>query len=134
MKFDESALRTAMDNALDKAAGNEKDFDLEAKWGVEWDQAKDIIGGQYGIADRVGAKATSILDSSVDKIVGGTSTADKTDSDKKTVDNNPVATVGTSSSKATGMTDSFMQFASFARSGAFNLSNYYAVSMLNILV
>lgn len=138
MKFDESALRTAMDNALNKAAGAEGEFDLEAKWGVEWDQAKDIISGQYGIADRVGAKATSILDSSVDRIVGGSSSSssasnatDKADSSNKTTSSN---TVSTATAKSTGMSDSFMQFASFAKSGAFNLSNYYAVSMLNILV
>ncbi len=32
------------------------------------------------------------------------------------------------------MSDSFMQFANFAKSGAFNLSNYYTVGMLNMLV
>lgn len=138
MKFDESALRTAMDNALNKAAGTEDEFDLDAKWGVEWDQAKDIISGQYGIADRVGAKATFILDSSVDRIVGGSSSSssassatDKADSSNKTTSSNAVSTA---TAKSTGMSDSFMQFASFAKSGAFNLSNYYAVSMLNILV
>ncbi len=136
MKFDESALRTAMDNALNKAVGAEEDFDLDADWGVEWEQAKDIIGGQYGIADRVGAKATFILDSSVDRIVGGSSsstsdTKDSTDSSNKTTSSNSVSAATT---KSSGMSDSFMQFASFAKSGAFNLSNYYAVSMLNILV
>lgn len=137
MKFDESALRTAMDNALNKAIGAEDDFDIDADWGVEWDQAKDIISGQYGIADRVGAKATFILDSSVDRIVGGSSssstssTTDSTDSSNKTTSSNSVSAATT---KSTGMSDSFLQFASFAKSGAFNLSNYYAVSMLNILV
>jgi len=136
MKFDESALRTAMDNALNKAVGAEEDFDLDADWGVEWEQAKDIIGGQYGIADRVGGKATFILDSSVDRIVGGSSsstsdTKDSTDSSNKTTSSNSVSAATT---KSSGMSDSFMQFASFAKSGAFNLSNYYAVSMLNILV
>jgi len=36
--------------------------------------------------------------------------------------------------KQSQMSDSFLQFASFAKSGAYNLSNYYAVSMLNMLV
>lgn len=93
---------------------------------------KDSFGGQYGIAERLGSKATAILDSSVDKIMGSGATDSSGDA-KKTTSSNTVATY-TGSGGSSDMNDSFKQFATFARSGAFNLSNYYAVSMLNILV
>ncbi|MCI8517823.1 MAG: flagellar filament capping protein FliD [Hungatella sp.] len=97
---------------------------------------KGALGGQFGIAERLGSKATSILDSSVDKVIGSSSSGSTsgTEDKKNTSSAESVATYGTSSTKANGMNDSFNQFASFARSGAYNLSNYYAVSMLNILV
>ncbi len=98
---------------------------------------KDSMGGQFGIADRLGTKATSILDSSVDKIIGSSS-SDKTSSSSsgstESTGSSAASTTYGSGSNASGMSDSFKQFASFAKGGAYNLSNYYAVSMLNILV
>lgn len=100
---------------------------------------KDSFGGQYGIADRLGAKASAILDSSVDKVLGSGATDGVSDGDssKPKVSSSPASeTYGGSTvntANAANVNDSFKQFASFARSGAFNLSNYYAVSMLNIL-
>ncbi len=109
LQVDEDKLREAM----------EKDPE-EVKW---------LIGGQYGMADRVGNKATSSLDTSVDKILG--SDAPEAEEIKKATSN---STTYGSAKKQSTMSDSFQQFASFAKSGAYNLSNYYAVSMLNILV
>lgn len=94
------------------------------------DFVKETIGGQYGIADRIGRKATSTLDSAVTSILG--SDAPEAESIKEATQST-TATYG-SAKKQSQMSDSFLQFASFAKSGAFNLSNYYAVSMLNILV
>lgn len=94
---------------------------------------KELVGGQFGLAERVGSKATKILDSSVDRIVGGNGETDSSGSSSKTSSNGAAASTTFPGSKST-MSDSFMQFASFARGGAYNLSNYYAVSMLNILV
>lgn len=93
---------------------------------------RDSFGGQYGIADRLGSKATAILDSSVDKVMGSGATDSSGDAEK-TTSSSTVSTY-TGSGGNSNMNDSFKQFATFARSGAFNLSNYYAVSMLNILV
>jgi len=92
---------------------------------------KELVGGQYGIAERAGNKATYILDSSVDKIVGSNGTSGTSQSGSSSSSSS--ASSALSGSKST-MSDSFLQFASFARGGAYNLSNYYAVSMLNILV
>ncbi len=94
------------------------------------DFVKETIGGQYGMADRIGRKATSTLDSSVDKILG--SDAPEAESIKE-ASKSTASTYG-SAKKPSQMSDSFLQFASFAKSGAFNLSNYYTVSMLNMLV
>lgn len=94
------------------------------------DFVKETIGGQYGMADRIGRKATSTLDSPVTRILG--SDAPEAESIKKATEST-TATYG-SVKKQSQMSDSFLQFASFARSGAYNLSNYYAVSMLNMLV
>lgn len=109
VKLDEDALG----EALDKESG----------------YVKELLGGQFGIAERIGSKATSVLDSSVDKIVGSNTTGYNESTKAETV-----STSGANAGKKTStMSDSFLQFASFARSGAYNLSNYYAVSMLNIL-
>lgn len=97
----------------------------------EPDYIKDLMGGQFGIAERVGSKATSVLDSSVDKIIGSSGTDSASSSSSSGAGS---ASSAQAASKNSMMSDSFMQFASFARSGAYNLSNYYAVSMLNILV
>lgn len=98
------------------------------------DMVKELIGGQYGMADRVGRKATSILDSSVDKILGSDNSSNVSDTEKTDSSSSSNKTTYGTSKGSSMMSDSFMQFASFAKSGAFNLSNYYAVSMLNILV
>lgn len=96
---------------------------------------KESFGGQFGIAERLGTKASAILDSSVDEVLNSGTTSG-TGEKKNTTSNEPVETYGTSSvntANAMNVNDSFKQFASFTRSGAYNLSNYYAVSMLNIL-
>ena len=101
-------------------------------WEKDPNQIKDLMGGQFGIAERVGSKATAVLDSSVDKVIGseeGAATGAYKHSGSSTNTNTT-----TSFTKSSQMSESFMQFASFARSGAFNLSNYYTVSMLNMLV
>ncbi len=93
---------------------------------------KDLLGGQFGMAERAGDKATQILDMSVNEIMGG---SNPTASDSSNKTNSTTSSVsGSSTASKSNMSDSFRQFASFAKSGAYNLSNYYAVSMLNILV
>ena len=95
---------------------------------------KEAIGGQYGIADRVGSRATYVLDSPVDTIVDGKTTSSTSSADSTNQSSSSSSASSTASStKASSMSDSFMQFANFAKGGAFNLTNYYAVSMLNIL-
>jgi len=96
-------------------------------------QVKELIGGQFSMADRVGSKATSILDSSIDKILGKEA-SDSSDTEKTNSSSSSSSSSAFGTSKNSMMSDSFLQFASFAKSGAYNLSNYYAVSMLNILV
>lgn len=93
---------------------------------------KDLLGGQFGMAERAGDKATQILDMSVNEIMGGSTAA--SDSTSSSTSSSSSSVSGTTSSSKSNMSDSFRQFANFAKSGAYNLSNYYAVSMLNILV
>ncbi len=92
---------------------------------------KDVLGGQFGMAERVGDKATTILDMSVNEIMDQEVVSETTGSGSNT--STSVSGASSASSKS-AMSDSFRQFATFAKSGAYNLSNYYAVSMLNILV
>ena len=92
----------------------------------DYEETKNLLGGQYGLAERVGTKATAILDTPVDKIAGvsGSSGTGKGNASSS----------GAVSSNST-MSESFLDFARFARSGAYNLGNYYAVgTMLNLLV
>lgn len=90
---------------------------------------KEVVGGQYGMAERVGTKATNVLDSPVNKIVGseGTSGAQETTEkySARREKNSSSAALDSAS-----MPDSFTSFANFARGGAYNLTNYYAVGML----
>ncbi|MEY8337031.1 flagellar filament capping protein FliD [Lachnospiraceae bacterium 62-35] len=100
----------------------------------DYDEVKNLIGGQFGFAERVGTKASTILDSPVDQLAGGgTASTGETDSTNGSSSNSSTSSAS-AYTKASTMSDSFLQFASFAKSGAYNLSNYYAVSMLNILV
>lgn len=117
MSYDKSGKIKVDEEALGEA------FDKDPGY------VKELLGGQFGIAERIGNKATSVLDSSVDKIVGSSSTGYNESTKAE-----HVSTSGANAGKKNStMSDSFLQFASFARSGAYNLSNYYAVSMLNIL-
>ncbi|MEY8426280.1 flagellar filament capping protein FliD [Lachnospiraceae bacterium 46-15] len=93
----------------------------------DYEETKNLLGGQYGLAERVGAKATAILDTPVDKIAGVSGSS-------STGTGNASSSAAASSNKTT-MSESFLDFARFARSGAYNLGNYYAVgTMLNLLV
>ena len=83
------------------------------------------------MAERVGDKATTILDMSVNEIMDQEVVSETTGSGSNT---STSASGASSASSKSAMSDSFRQFATFAKSGAYNLSNYYAVSMLNILV
>lgn len=91
-----------------------------------YDFVKETLGGQYGIAERVGSKATRILDSSIDQILGTSSTQAADEASKSST---PSSTAKASSSKSS-IPDSLTSFANFAKSGAYNLTNYYAVGML----
>lgn len=95
---------------------------------------KETMGGQFGIAERVGSKATSVLDSPVDKIVGsGSSTKGTNETENKdntSSSNSSSSNKGSSALSSASMPDSLTSFYNFTRAGAFNLSNYYAVGML----
>ena len=91
-----------------------------------YDFVKETLGGQYGIAERVGSKATRILDSSIDQILGTSSTQTTDEASKSSTSS---STAKASSSKSS-IPDSLTSFAKFAKSGAYNLTNYYAVGML----
>ncbi len=112
-----------------KVTFDEKAF--RENWEKDPEQIKNLTGGQFGFAERVGNKATAILDSSVDKIIGSDET---TSANKKHSATSTDTNTTTNFTKSSTMSDSFMQFANFAKSGAFNLSNYYTVGMLNMLV
>ena len=112
-----------------KVTFDEKAF--RENWEKDPEQIKNLTGGQFGFAERVGNKATASLDSSVDKIIGSDET---TSANKKHSATSTDTNTTTNFTKSSTMSDSFMQFANFAKSGAFNLSNYYTVGMLNMLV
>lgn len=103
--------------SFDKSGNLEVDEDkLKKTLNENYNSVKDIMGGQFGIAERAASKATYILDhSSVEKIAGVTEKASKA---------NSISDL-----------DDFEIFSKFALGGAYNLTNYYAVgSMLNTLV
>ena len=103
--------------SFDKSGNLEVDEEkLKKTLNENYNSVKDIMGGQFGLAERAASKATYILDhASVEKIAG----------------------VAEKESKANSISDldDFEIFSKFALGGAYNLTNYYAVgSMLNNLV
>ena len=103
--------------SYDKSGNLQVDEDkLKDTLDKNYNSVKDIMGGQFGMAERAATKATDILDhASVEKIAG----------------------VAEKESKANSISDldDFEIFSKFALGGAYNLTNYYAVgSMLNTLI
>lgn len=96
---------------------------------------KDIMGGQYGMAERVGSKASSVLDTSIDKIIGtSTNGAGGTKGANSSAVQEGLGSMSLLSSNGSALSDSFMYFARFAQSSPYSLSNYYMVgSLLNTL-
>ena len=80
----------------------------------EW--TKETLGGQFGIAERAASRADTALSDSVQSIVNK--------------DLSSATSESQSGSAADFKSSGFQYFNHFARSGAFNLSNYYAVGML----
>ena len=103
--------------SYDKSGNLEVDEDkLKKTLNENYNSVKDIMGGQFGLAERTAGRATDILDhASVEKIAGVTEKASKA---------NSISDL-----------DDFEIFSKFALGGAYNLTNYYAVgSLLNTLV
>ena len=103
--------------SYDKSGNLQVDEDkLKDTLDKNYNSVKDIMGGQFGMAERAATQASDILDhASVEKIAG----------------------VAEKESKANSISDldDFEIFSKFALGGAYNLTNYYAVgSMLNTLV
>ena len=103
---------------------------LEKDYGL----VKDVLGGQYGMAERAGSKATSVLDMSVDKIVGTTTGTTGTKGTNDSATKEGLGSTSLLSSNGSAMSDSFMYIDRFAQSSPYSLSNYYMVgSLLNTL-
>lgn len=123
----ENAMKKALGMSLDTTGRLQVDKDeLKGKLDSGYGLAKDVIGGQYGIAQRTGTKATSILDSSIDTVVGSSKTTSASNGKQSSSASLDYSDLGSDSS----MSSYFASYASFAKSGAYNLSNYYAVGML----
>lgn len=85
----------------------------------DYEGTKSIIGGQFGIAETTGARAERALSEPVQRIASN---------DLSNLTNQVGSNQYSSNS-------TFQYFSTFARSGAYNLGNYYAVGMLmNTLV
>ncbi len=123
MKIDTNGKLTLDQEKLGEAIG--KDYGL----------VKDVLGGQYGMAERAGSKASSVLDTSVDKIIGtATNGTSGTESTGSSTDKKGLGSTSLLTSNGSAMSDSFMYFAKFAQSSPYSLSNYYMVgSLLNTL-
>ncbi len=126
----EGALKT-LGMSVDTTGKLQVDTDaFKEKLDGGYDFVKNTLGGQYGIAQRTGSKASSMLDSSIDSLMGTSSktsaaTAQKVSSAAKANDLNNL--LGSTDDMSTLY---FSSFANFAKSGTYNLSNYYAVGMM----
>ena len=87
----------------------------------DYEGTMDILGGQFGLAERASQKADRALSDSVQRIVSndlGGKTSGSSSSN------------GSGGNAASGTGNQFTYFANFAANGAYNLTNYYAVGML----
>lgn len=78
----------------------------------DYEGTKSLISGQFGIAERAGARAESALSDSVQRIVSEDLSKPQGNQSQDSDYSN------------------FQYFSNFARSGPYNLGNYYAVGML----
>lgn len=128
----EGALKT-LGMSVDTTGKLQVDTDaFKEKLDGGYDFVKNTIGGQYGIAQRTGSKASALLDSSIDSLIG---TSSKTSTSASTAAKASSAAKANDLNSLLGSTDDmstlyFSSFANFAKSGTYNLSNYYAVGML----
>lgn len=126
----ENALKTmgmSLDTTGKLQVNNDK---LKESLNQGYGLVKDVVGGQYGIAQRTGSKASSILDSSIDTVAGSSKTASSSDSNTAKPSASGAGADYSDLSSDSSMSAYFTSFARFAKSGAYNLSNYYAVGML----
>lgn len=91
MQLDKEALKTSLES--------------------DYEGTKSLISGQFGVAERVAARADSALSDSVQRIVSN----DLTSAAKQNQDS---------------YTSNFQYFSNFAKSGPYNLSNFYTVGLL----
>lgn len=128
----EGALKT-LGMSVDTTGKLQVDTDaFKEKLDGGYDFVKNTIGGQYGIAQRTGSKASALLDSSIDSLIG---TSSKTSTSASTAAKASSAAKANDLNSLLDSTDDmstlyFSSFANFAKSGTYNLSNYYAVGML----
>lgn len=73
---------------------------------------KSLLGGQFGIAEKAASRAGAALSESVQRVV-----------------NKDLASVASSSKQNTSAAN-FRYFSNFARSGPYNITNYYTVGLL----
>lgn len=128
----EGALKT-LGMSVDTTGKLQVDTDeFKKKLDSGYDFVKSTMGGQYGIAQRMGSKASAMLDSSIDSLLG---TSSKTSASASTAAKASSAAKANDLNSLLGSTDDmstlyFSSFANFAKSGTYNLSNYYAVGMM----
>ena len=128
----EGALKT-LGMSVDTTGKLQVDTDeFKKKLDSGYDFVKSTMGGPYGIAQRMGSKASAMLDSSIDSLLG---TSSKTSASASTAAKASSAAKANDLNSLLGSTDDmstlyFSSFANFAKSGTYNLSNYYAVGMM----
>lgn len=91
---------------------------LRAELDNNEETVKELLGGRYGIASRMEERADNALSDSVGNILSNSSASAALNSRE------------TLTAPELNSQDTFRQFSNFARSGAFNLSNYYAVTSM----
>lgn len=80
----------------------------------DYEGTKSLIAGQFGIAEKAAARADSALSDSVQRIVG----------------NDLSSAASQSQNSGFSSSGTFQYFSNFARSGPYNLANYYTVGMM----
>ena len=86
---------------------------LEEALVKEYEGTSQLISGQFGIAEKAAARADAALSSPVQRIAS-----------------NDLSSISSQTQNGGNYYDSFRYMGNFARSGAYNIGNYYTVGML----
>ncbi len=112
-QFDQKSLNAVGISYNDKGELELDEDKLKEALDKDYENTKNLLGGQYSLSERTAQRAKSALDTSVQRLAG-----------------NDITKVLESGKVNNSQNNYFRYMTNFARSGPYNMTNYYAVGLL----